>query len=75
MRRCEYIERKNPSKNILEFLEHFSSGSHHKPFWNNPVYVHKTNTKNETKGLIATVIIIAIVEKNSVNCYGKKGKI
>ena len=29
LRRCEYIERKTPSKNILEFLKQFSSRSIH----------------------------------------------
>ena len=33
MRRWEYIERKTPSKNILEFLKHFSSRSQHKLFF------------------------------------------
>ena len=36
LRRCEYIERKTPSKNILEFLQHFSSRSHHKLFFGPP---------------------------------------
>ena len=31
LRRCEYIERKTPSKNILEFLKHF--------FLDHPVYI------------------------------------
>ena len=30
--RCAYIERKTPSKNILEFLKHFSTRSHHEFF-------------------------------------------
>jgi hypothetical protein len=30
------IERKTPSKNILEFLQHFSSRSHHKLFFGPP---------------------------------------
>ena len=37
MTRCEYIERKTPSKNILEFLKHFSSRSLHKLFFDHPV--------------------------------------
>ena len=36
LRRCEQIERKTPSKNILEFLKHFSSRSHHKLFFGPP---------------------------------------
>ena len=36
MRRCEYIERKTPSKEIIEFLKHFSSRSHHKLFFGPP---------------------------------------
>ena len=36
LRRCEYIERKTPSKNILEFHKHFSSRSHHKLFFGSP---------------------------------------
>ena len=36
--RCEYIERKTPSKNILEFTKHFSSRSHIKLFLDHPVY-------------------------------------
>ena len=42
MRRCEYIERKTPSKNILEFYKHFSSRSHHKLFFGPPcsTYCH-----------------------------------
>ena len=32
LRRCEYMQRKTPSKRILEFLKHFSSGSIHKLF-------------------------------------------
>ena len=39
MRRCEYIERKTPSKNILEFLKHLSSRSHHKFFLDHPVCI------------------------------------
>ena len=36
--RCEYIERNTPSKNILEFLKHFSSRSHIINFFgDNPV--------------------------------------
>ena len=33
---CENIERKIPSKSILEFLKHFSSSSHHKLFFGPP---------------------------------------
>ena len=36
MRRCEYMERKTPSKNILEFHKHFSSRSYHKLFFGPP---------------------------------------
>ena len=36
MRRCEYIERKTPIKNMLEFHKHFSSRSHHKLFFGPP---------------------------------------
>ena len=36
LRRCEYIERKTLSKTNLEFLKHFSSRSHHKPFFEPP---------------------------------------
>ena len=38
MRRCEYIERKAPPKNILEFIKHFSSRSIHKLFFDHPLY-------------------------------------
>ena len=45
--RCEYIEKKTPLKNILEFLKHFSSRSHHKLFFGPPciylciyLYIH-----------------------------------
>ena len=37
LRICEYIERKTPSKNILEFHKQFSSRSHHKLFLDHPV--------------------------------------
>ena len=40
MTRCEYIERKTPSKDILEFLKHFSSRSHHKLYFG-PPYTYK----------------------------------
>ena len=43
LRRYEYIERKTPSKCILEFLKHFSSRSHHKLFLDHPVYVCYTS--------------------------------
>ena len=36
LRRCEYIERKTPSKNIVEFLKHFSSRKYHKLFLGPP---------------------------------------
>ena len=36
MRRCEYIEKKTPTKNILKFLKHFSSRSHHKLYFGPP---------------------------------------
>ena len=36
MRRCEYRERKTPSKNISEFLKPFSSRSHFKLFFGPP---------------------------------------
>ena len=39
MRRCEYIKRKTPSKNILEFLKHFPSRSHHKLFFWTTLYI------------------------------------
>ena len=39
MRRCEYIERKTTLKNILEFLKHFSSRSHHKLFFETPCII------------------------------------
>ena len=38
--RCEYIERKTPSKIILEFLKHFSSRSHHKLYFGPPCICH-----------------------------------
>ena len=37
LRRCKYKERKTPSKNILKFLKHFSSRSHHKLFLDHSV--------------------------------------
>ena len=39
LRRCEYIEKETPSKNILEFHKPFSSRSHHKLFFGHPVYI------------------------------------
>ena len=39
LRRREYIERKTPAKNILEFLKHFSFRSHHKPFFWTTLYI------------------------------------
>ena len=44
MRRCEYIERKTPSENILEFLKHFPYRSHHKLFLDHPVYTCHLST-------------------------------
>ena len=38
MKRCEYVERKTPSKNILEFLKHSSSRSHHMLFFLTTLY-------------------------------------
>ena len=46
MRRCEYIERKTPSKNILKFLKHFSSRSHPKLFFGTTLYIDITYHKN-----------------------------
>ena len=54
MRRCEYIERKTQSKNILEFLNHFSSRSH-KLFFGPPcrrTYVLNKHIFKEQKELL-----------------------
>ena len=45
LRRCEYIERKTPTKNILKFLKNFYS-SHHKLFFGPPCTVNTSEYWN-----------------------------
>ena len=40
LRRCKYIERKTPPKNISELYKHFSSRLIHKLFLDHPVHNH-----------------------------------
>ena len=54
--RCEYIERKTPSKNILEFPKHFSSRSHHKLFIGPPCIYIKLNKNSHCVILKESII-------------------
>ena len=49
MRRYEYRERKTPSKNILEFIQHFSSRSHHELVFGPPCIVCRQNIIGASK--------------------------
>ena len=52
MRRCEYIERKTPSKDIFEFHKQFSSRSHHKLFFGPPCIIFGIMFKNSIYKLV-----------------------
>jgi len=66
LRRCEYVERGTPSKNILEFLENFSSRSYHKLFFWPPcikvllkvILVCSSNTLNNQKLLLPFFLLL-----------------